>query len=1476
MQPDLTAGIVRILHADGSTAGTGFVVSANGLIVTCSHVVQSEHSQREGEPRPERVTAVFDAAGEPRQAIVEADWWRSHDAGDIAILRVEGDLPEGTRPFPLGPSKKSSGHPFVSRGYRLTEHFPGGLDAEGRIQSVTTYKGQPALQLLTNQIDQGMSGAPVFDTHTRRVVGMANFFWETKRHVDAWLAGAVPAETLKTVCDALALRPPQAIEDYLAAVREYCTNLPYLTLHDIRPAKALGEVYVPLKARPQPHKAEGKQQHDRKHIEHESLRLQPLSIAEVMQQRDVPHVLILGEPGAGKSTLLRQMAERAWDAPNAIGLSQPYLPLLVPLRQLASANGSLDERLSAVLKNEMALLRALPDGFLDEWPQQTGARWLIMLDALDEVPDAQRAGFIQWLNAQIENLRSNTIVITSRPSGYTESDFKEGRFRQFDLQPFTLKQSKEFARMWFDDKADDFLRELDRIRARDLSGTPLLFTIAAKDYFKNGILPSKRSGLYSEFVKTWLDEADKEKRLSAELEERLIADSLEMHVARLAHLAMRMTEQPAARTLDQLKPFIAEYLRDQERFAPIYAEAASSRFLQVMARRSGVFTRHGDTYDFIHATFREYLTALEVVHECHNDLECAWQRAVSRWPGENWKQVALFALSILDDMNCDVTQLVERISELGNNGLYFAATALAEQTRVTTDVGNRVIDDLLKAVTESQRTDFLFCWSAIDTLGYLNGWPRAADGVLRLVRDVHTDDFFRTDAAKALGRLGHFDDLWAVVGDEGIDAEVRIAAAEALNHTRYADPAATILLTMTRNETVDVRARMSAAAAMGSFSRIDDLRRLASDDDLTARVRVAAAYALTKAGYAEEGTSILLRLAHDRGYGFDANVEAAEALGYNGWVDQAVTILRALIYDTDVDVSAGRVVGALLRLDCADEVLAIARDEDLASHLRVEVAIDLASHLRVTAATDLGIVGRIDESVSILRDLARDGREDLALRLRAAKALGEAGDIAEAVPVLLELARATSRDPVEAAWRGTIPTALGKFDRLDDLQALASDEQIDVRVRIEAAEALGLSGRVDEAVGYLLALAGERGEGFYEFYECVQALQTLGRDQELMALAKDRRLSVFQRITAAQALGEVGRIDDAVSVLLPLARKEVTAVSALGTLGRVKYLAALVRDSQADMFNRILAARELGELGRSDAGTPFLIEVARDSRVSGWDRVHAAQMLGQVGSIDESASILAALVRDTTLVSSTRGDAAEALGKLRRVDELFSIVRDEGIPAEARVAAAITLFNLAEAVDEVALILISMARNEGVDAKTRIKAATALGTRGTLDEAVPTLLAVAREKDLDASVHFNAAEALVQLGQIVQALPILFALAHDESAWGWVRVRAVMALKKADPTADVVPVLQSLASDERADGSTRLRASEALDDLGWTEEAVSAWLALARDKRIGKRERTRAAEALRRIGRSDELQRAKDATRRFRRWVATLLDKARD
>jgi hypothetical protein len=86
MTIDLKAGIVRVLEPNGETSGTGFVVTDDGLI--------------------------FHATTEEREARVEPEWWRDPDVEDVAILRLEGPLPEGVTPLLLGSSGGTSGHPF--------------------------------------------------------------------------------------------------------------------------------------------------------------------------------------------------------------------------------------------------------------------------------------------------------------------------------------------------------------------------------------------------------------------------------------------------------------------------------------------------------------------------------------------------------------------------------------------------------------------------------------------------------------------------------------------------------------------------------------------------------------------------------------------------------------------------------------------------------------------------------------------------------------------------------------------------------------------------------------------------------------------------------------------------------------------------------------------------------------------------------------------------------------------------------------------------------------------------------------------------------------------------------------------------------------------------------------------------------------------------------------------------------------------
>ena len=86
---NVLSGIVCIVG--GRHIGTGFVVTAGGLILTCAHVL--------GSSMPEKAWVVFQGTGEEREATVLAEGRHAIDAEDVAVLRVSGALPEGIQPL---------------------------------------------------------------------------------------------------------------------------------------------------------------------------------------------------------------------------------------------------------------------------------------------------------------------------------------------------------------------------------------------------------------------------------------------------------------------------------------------------------------------------------------------------------------------------------------------------------------------------------------------------------------------------------------------------------------------------------------------------------------------------------------------------------------------------------------------------------------------------------------------------------------------------------------------------------------------------------------------------------------------------------------------------------------------------------------------------------------------------------------------------------------------------------------------------------------------------------------------------------------------------------------------------------------------------------------------------------------------------------------------------------------------------------
>lgn len=191
---ELQLSVVRLHHYNqpSRTCGTGFWLSNDGLIATCAHVI------------PTRLRTPS-AKGDLGVACHALNWSGSahlqqiEPTMDIAVLRVNDTLPHRVHVLPLN-REVVYGHQFRSFGYRKSQHFTG-LDTRGEIRARTlSRRGDvwaEVIQLYSDEIEEGMSGAPIFDLEVQAVVGIVSLFWrETTTTTDSRLMFGVPVAGL--------------------------------------------------------------------------------------------------------------------------------------------------------------------------------------------------------------------------------------------------------------------------------------------------------------------------------------------------------------------------------------------------------------------------------------------------------------------------------------------------------------------------------------------------------------------------------------------------------------------------------------------------------------------------------------------------------------------------------------------------------------------------------------------------------------------------------------------------------------------------------------------------------------------------------------------------------------------------------------------------------------------------------------------------------------------------------------------------------------------------------------------------------------------------------------------------------------------------------------------------------------------------------------------------------------------------------
>ncbi|MEU9141326.1 trypsin-like peptidase domain-containing protein [Streptomyces sp. NPDC048404] len=194
----MQAAVAQVLSTKGEVAGAAFL-TAEGVVFTCAHVVRNA-----GFGPGDVVRLRFpQAVGAPQaEGEVLAEPWRAPEGDDVAVIRLR-DTPSAVHPLGFGAAAGCQGHTVRSYGFPA-QAPPGGHFCYGKAGDLL---GGDRLQVISNDLTEGFSGAPLVDDVTGLVIGIVTAIAGPDRNGRGQdIAYATPTETLRDLWPGLALR----------------------------------------------------------------------------------------------------------------------------------------------------------------------------------------------------------------------------------------------------------------------------------------------------------------------------------------------------------------------------------------------------------------------------------------------------------------------------------------------------------------------------------------------------------------------------------------------------------------------------------------------------------------------------------------------------------------------------------------------------------------------------------------------------------------------------------------------------------------------------------------------------------------------------------------------------------------------------------------------------------------------------------------------------------------------------------------------------------------------------------------------------------------------------------------------------------------------------------------------------------------------------------------------------------------------
>lgn len=276
---------------------------------------------------------------------------------------------------------------------------------------------------------------------------------------------------------------------------------------------------------------------------------------------------------------------------------------------------------------------------------------LIALDGLDEVADLEDRETVSTnavrMNGRLQASSTDLIVlIASRPGGTTPQLWSSAEFPRMDLLPLSRGLRIQYLGRWCD-VAKLGAEETERLQKRfldseglahikDLASYPMQLAILLHLLHRRQLLPERRTELYDEYFKTFLD------REQAQFKEPLLATDRPLVASVHAFLGWYIhTETEAGRAAGaikkaELKRQLRVFLADRENGVQL----ADKLFAAMTTRMLCLVERQDDGFQFDVQTLREYFAAVYLFEEVDRDKRDQCLKAMLRRP--YWSNVLRF------------------------------------------------------------------------------------------------------------------------------------------------------------------------------------------------------------------------------------------------------------------------------------------------------------------------------------------------------------------------------------------------------------------------------------------------------------------------------------------------------------------------------------------------------------------------------------------------------------------------------------------------------------------------------------------------------------------------------------------------------------------------------------------------------------------------------------------------------------------